>query len=79
MKTCEPESKQRRLMPVRRPRFSLPLLILLYACAGPCLFAQSTPATNQDDVAQQIQQLTEAMAKAQSQIEQSQRQLDEMR
>ena len=79
MKTCEPESKQRRLMPVRRPRSSLPLLILLYACAGPCLFAQSTPATNQDDVAQQIQQLTEAMAKAQSQIEQSQRQLDEMR
>src|SRR5580658_3482729 len=36
-------------------------------------------AADQDNVAQQIQQLTDAMAKVQAQVEQSQHQLDEMR
>ena len=79
MKTCEPEIKQRLPVSIRLARLRLPLLVVLFSCAGPCVLAQSTTPANQDNVAQQIQQLTEAMAKAQSQIEQSQRQLDEMR
>lgn len=54
-------------------------LILVCSCSGPWLVAQSTPATDTTSVAVKVQQLTEAMAKAQKQLEESQRQLDEMR
>lgn len=57
----------------------LPLLSMALLAPAACLHAQTPGQENKDSVAQQIQTLSEAMARAQAQIEQSQRQLDEMR
>ncbi|HEU5350820.1 MAG TPA: hypothetical protein VFU55_04435 [Terracidiphilus sp.] len=54
----------------------LPLLILAF---GPPANLACAQAASQEDVSQQIQDLTAAMARTQAQLEQTQRQLDEMR
>jgi hypothetical protein len=54
----------------------LPLLIIFFGTSVDFACAQ---ATTQANLSQQIQNLTDAMARAQAQLEQSQRQLDEMR
>lgn len=54
----------------------LPLLMIFFGSPASFVWAQ---ATTQANLSQQIQKLTEAMARAQAQLEQSQHQLDEMR
>jgi hypothetical protein len=54
----------------------MPLLTALCGFSGHVLYAQ---ATNQESLAEQIRQLTESMARTQTQLLQSQHQLDEMR
>jgi hypothetical protein len=53
-----------------------PLLVL---CLGSSLYFADAQTTTQETLSQQIQSLTDAMARAQAQLEQSQRQLDEIR
>src|SRR3984957_553520 len=57
-------------------RRAMPLLAILLL---PSLLLAQTQDDNQQTLAQQIQQLTDAMAKVQAQLQQSQSQLDEMR
>jgi hypothetical protein len=52
---------------------------LVAALLAPSLLPAQTQNDNQQSLAQQIQQLTDAMAKVQAQLQQSQSQLDEMR
>jgi len=52
---------------------------LLAVLLMPSLLLAQTPNDNQQTLAQQIQQLTDAMAKVQAQLQQSQSQMDEMR
>src|SRR6202451_3293051 len=52
---------------------------LLAILLVPSLLLAQSQSDNQSTLAQQIQQLTDAMAKVQSQLQQSQSQLDEMR
>src|SRR5580698_8419196 len=59
----------------RRGR-TMPLLAVLLA---PSLLLAQSQSDNQLTLAQQIQQLTDAMAKVQAQLQQSQSQMDEMR
>jgi hypothetical protein len=54
----------------------MPLLAILLV---PSLLLAQSQSDNQPTLAQQIQQLTDAMAKVQAQLQQSQSQLDEMR
>ena len=55
---------------------TVPLLAVLLL---PSMLLAQTQNDNQQNLAQQIQQLTDAMAKVQAQLQQSQSQLDEMR
>jgi hypothetical protein len=70
---------QRNCPPLRIVWLILPLLIIIYGCSDPRLFAQTTQPPNQESISEQIQRLTEAMAQTQTQLEQSQHQLEEMR
>jgi hypothetical protein len=79
MRIHKPKTEQQSLMPLRSVWLMLPVLICVYGYSGPRLLAQSTQSANQESVPEQIQRLTEAMAKAQSQLEQSQQQLEELR
>jgi hypothetical protein len=54
-------------------------MLLLAVLFPPSLILAQTQNDNQQTLAQQIQQLTDAMAKVQAQLQQSQSQLDEMR
>jgi TolA-binding protein len=69
--------------PVRCSRTSPPHgrrgLLWLALFLGLPAHALHAQAANQENLSQQIQQLTESMAKTQAQLEQSQRELDEMR
>ncbi len=55
----------------------LPLALIVFGFSGPILHGQTT--VNRESLSQQIQKLTESMARTQAQVEQSQRELDEMR
>jgi hypothetical protein len=66
-----------------RSRRQVAALLLVFLGSFAPFFHAQTPDTAQTpdkkELAQQIQQLTEAMARAQTQLQESQRQLDEMR
>jgi hypothetical protein len=55
---------------------AMPLLVMIL---GPSLPFSRAQATSQEGLAQKVQQLTDAMAKTQAQLEQSQHDLNEMR
>jgi len=55
---------------------AVPLFMVFFGLSAPILGAQ---AASQESLSQQIQKLTESMARTQAQVAQSQRQLDEMR
>lgn len=55
---------------------ALPIAVLLLGLISHCCGAQ---ATSHEDLSQHIQKLTDAMARAQAQIQESQRRLDDMR
>ena len=59
-----------------RPRRALALFVMLF---GPLVHFAGAQNVNQENLSQQIQKLTEAMARTQAQLQQSQQQLDEMR
>jgi hypothetical protein len=79
MRIHEPKTQQHSVMPLRSGWLILPLLMTICGCFGLSLYAQSTETTNQESISKQIQQLTESMAREQTQIEESQHQLEEMR
>jgi uncharacterized coiled-coil protein SlyX len=68
--------KAKRSLPPCSIRLVLLSLALLCGLSPLSLYAQ---AANQDSLPEQIQRLTDSMARAQAQLEQSQRELDEMR
>jgi hypothetical protein len=55
------------------------VLPVFIAIAGLSAHLLSAQVTNQDNLSMQVQKLTDAMARTQAQLEQSQRELDEMR
>jgi hypothetical protein len=82
MRIYAPKPEQHSLMLFRNLWLILPLLIVSGGFSEHRLVAQTTQAsqgTDQENVSQKIQKLTELMAQTQAQLEQSQRQLDEMR
>jgi hypothetical protein len=74
MRNCG--SRQSRRSHIRNTWLAFPLIALFGGLSAHVLCAQTT---DQDSLSGQIQKLTDSMATAQTQIEQSQRQLDEMR
>jgi uncharacterized coiled-coil protein SlyX len=79
------DSRQIRRRRIFQSQMARLLALLLVFCGGslqllPAQTANQLPTqtTNQQDLAEKIQKLTDAMAKTQAQLEQSQRQLDEM-
>ena len=75
MRMCEHNQTRRTGLESRDLRRVLPLLIIAFGSLTNSAFAQSTV---QENLSQQIQKLTAAMARTQAQLEQSQHQLDEM-
>src|SRR5690242_14022080 len=55
---------------------ALPIVLLLL---GSSSYSAAAQATSQPDLSQQVQQLTDAVARTQAQLQESQRQLDVMR
>lgn len=76
MRMCEHNPTRRSNLNPRGLWRVLPLLIVAFGSPTNSVCAQ---ATSQEDISQQIQKLTAAMARTQTQLEQSQHQLDEMR
>ena len=79
MRIYKPKAEQQSQRVLRKSWLMLSVLIFVCGYSGPRLLAQSTQSSSQESVPEQIKKLTEAMAQAQSQLEQSQRQLDELR